>query len=332
MIIVVKQTAEAEAEALCMALVAKGISCEMHKAGGQTVILPTGKMLPEAEWLLAQPGVAEVCGLPESPHLAGREGHPEDTVVRVGPAVIGGGGLALIAGPCAVEGREQIMSAAKAAAAAGAVMLRGGAFKPRTSPYTFRGLGAEGLRLLKEAGEATGLGVVSEIMAVEQLPLFEEAGIDCLQVGARNMQNFPLLTALGQQKKPVLLKRGLAATYEEWLDAAEYILAEGNPNVILCERGIRTLPGGTRGLLDISAPAVLRGLTHLPVIVDPSHAAGRAEWVTPLAMAAVAAGAAGVMVEIHPEPQNARSDAAQALTPDELITLADRLRKICAVR
>ncbi len=258
--------------------------------------------------------------------LAARGAKPEDTAVTVGNVTISQNSLTLIAGPCAVESREQLWETAAAVKAAGADILRGGAFKPRTSPYAFAGLGAEGLRLLAEAGREFGLPVVSEITAEEELPLFE--GIDMLQVGARNMQNFSLLRALGRQEKPVLLKRGLAATYEEWLAAAEYILREGNPHVVLCERGIRSYQSGTRGTLDLAAVPVMHSLTHLPVLVDPSHAAGVAEWVSALGRAAVAAGADGLMVEVHPHPEAALSDGEQALLPQEFAKLAKDARRI----
>lgn len=244
--------------------------------------------------------------------LVARTAHPEGTVIPVGSAAIGGENLTLIAGPCAVESREQLFATAAAVKAAGATILRGGTYKPRTSPYAFAGLGEEGLRLLAEAGREFQLPTVSEITDAALLPQFEE--IDILQVGARNMQNYTLLQALGRQPKPVLLKRGLAATYEEWLASAEYILREGNPHVILCERGIRSYQSGTRATLDLAAIPVMQGLTHLPVLVDPSHAAGRSELVLPLALAAAAAGADGLMVEVHDRPACALSDGGQSLT------------------
>lgn len=258
--------------------------------------------------------------------LVARCARPEGSIVAVGDVRIGPGTLTLIAGPCAVESREQLFTTAAAVKAAGAAILRGGAFKPRTSPYAFAGLGEEGLRLLAEAGRAFHIPVVSEITSAELLPLFD--GIDMLQVGARNMQNYALLQALGRQKKPVLLKRGLAATYEEWMASAEYILREGNPNVVLCERGIRSYQSGTRGTLDLAAVPVMQSLTHLPVLVDPSHAAGVSEWVSALGRAAVAAGADGLMVEVHPEPGRALSDGQQALLPEEFAQLAEDARRI----
>lgn len=258
--------------------------------------------------------------------LAARCTRPEGSIVAVGDVRIGPGTLTLIAGPCAVESREQLFTTAAAVKAAGAAILRGGTYKPRTSPYAFAGLGEEGLRLLAEAGREFHIPVVSEITSAELLPLFD--GIDMLQVGARNMQNYALLQALGRQKKPVLLKRGLAATYEEWMASAEYILREGNPNVVLCERGIRSYQSGTRGTLDLAAVPVMQSLTHLPVLVDPSHAAGVSEWVSALGRAAVAAGADGLMVEVHPEPGRALSDGQQALLPEEFAQLAEDARRI----
>lgn len=258
--------------------------------------------------------------------LAAHCARPEGSIVAVGDVKIGPGTLTLIAGPCAVESREQLFTTAAAVKAAGAAILRGGTYKPRTSPYAFAGLGEEGLRLLAEAGREFHIPVVSEITSAELLPLFD--GIDMLQVGARNMQNYALLQALGRQKKPVLLKRGLAATYEEWMASAEYILREGNPNVVLCERGIRSYQSGTRGTLDLAAVPVMQGLTHLPVLVDPSHAAGVSEWVSALGRAAVAAGADGLMVEVHPEPGRALSDGQQALLPEEFAQLAEDARRI----
>jgi len=256
--------------------------------------------------------VESVTRISEPFKKANRKFHPEDTVVDCGGVKIGGGHFAVMAGPCSVETREQIVETAKAVKAAGATMLRGGAFKPRTSPYDFQGLKEEGIKLLLEAKEATGLPIVTEIMNSEHLPLFED--IDVIQVGARNMQNFELLKALGRTNKPILLKRGLAATMKELLMSAEYIMSEGNPNVILCERGIRTYETYTRNTFDLSAIPMLKELTHLPIVADPSHATGRASLIKPMAMAATAAGADGLEIEVHPNPSKAWSDGAQSLT------------------
>ena len=258
-----------------------------------------------------------------------RKFHPEDSVIQAGPAAIGGGHFALIAGPCSVESEEQMVTVAKAVKAAGATLLRGGAFKPRTSPYAFQGLHEDGLKLLLKAKEATGLPVVTEIMDASHLPLFDD--VDVIQVGARNMQNFELLKVLGKTHKPILLKRGLANTIQEWLMSAEYIMAGGNDQVILCERGIRTYETATRNTLDLSCIPVLREKTHLPILVDPSHATGVARLVKPMAMAATAAGADGLMIEVHNDPKHALCDGAQSLTPDEFADVVRRVRGIRAV-
>ena len=259
---------------------------------------------------------------------ANRKFHPHDTVVEVTPEVkIGHGNFGLIAGPCSVECEEQIIFVAQSVKAAGATMLRGGAFKPRTSPYDFQGLKAEGLKLLLEAKKATGLPIVTEIMSAEHIPLFED--VDVIQVGARNMQNFELLKELGKLNKPILLKRGLANTIKEFLMSAEYIMSSGNENVILCERGIRTYETAIRNTLDLSAVPVLHELSHLPVVVDPSHATGVARYVKPMAMAAVASGADGLIIEVHNDPPHALSDGAQSLRPEQF---ADVSRAISLIR
>ena len=255
-----------------------------------------------------------------------RKFHPEDTVVQVGDVKIGGGSFCVMAGPCSVESEEQIVAVAKAVKASGANMLRGGAFKPRTSPYDFAGLKAEGLELLKIARQETGLPIVTEIMSVVDLPLFED--VDVLQVGARNMQNFDLLKAVGHQDKPVMIKRGMSATYEEWLMSAEYVMAGGNENVILCERGIRTFESYTRNTLDLACIPVLRKLTHLPIIIDPSHATGKSWLVDPLAMGAVATGADGLLIEVHNDPAHALCDGPQSLKPEVFDGLAKKLLKL----
>ena len=257
---------------------------------------------------------------------ANRKFHPQDTIVEAGSARIGGGYFAMIAGPCSVESEEQIIEVAQAVKASGATMLRGGAFKPRTSPYAFQGMKGEGIQLLLKAKEATGLPIVTELMNISTLDLF--ADVDVIQVGARNMQNFDLLKELGKTKKPILLKRGLANTIQELLMSAEYIMSEGNENVILCERGIRTFETATRNTLDLSAVAVLHNLTHLPVVVDPSHATGKADLVAPMSYAATAAGADGIMVEVHTNPACALCDGAQSLTPPQFDELSRKVQKI----
>ena len=256
----------------------------------------------------------------------GRNFHPNDTVIKIGEAVIGGGHFALIAGPCSVESEAQIIEVAQAVKASGANILRGGAFKPRTSPYAFQGMKGAGIDLLLKAREATGLPIVTEIMNISTLDLF--ADVDIIQVGARNMQNFDLLKELGKTQKPILLKRGLANTLQELLMSAEYIMSEGNENIILCERGIRTFETYTRNTLDLSAVTALHTLSHLPVVVDPSHATGKASMVMPMALAATAAGADGIMIEVHNNPSCALCDGAQSLTPHQYDEVCHRVRKI----
>ncbi|HIY27441.1 MAG TPA: 3-deoxy-7-phosphoheptulonate synthase [Firmicutes bacterium] len=280
----------------------------------------------DIDYVAAQNFVESVKRVQEPYKKANRKFHPDDTVITLpGGQQIGGGGLALIAGPCSVESEAQICEVAARVKAAGAQFLRGGAFKPRTSPYAFQGMKAQGLELLREARAKTGLPIVTEIMSAEHIPLFED--VDIIQVGARNMQNFELLKELGKLRKPILLKRGLANTIEELLMSAEYIMAGGNDQVILCERGIRTYETFTRNTLDISAVPILKKLSHLPVVVDPSHASGIAWLVEPLAMAAVAAGADGLIIEVHNDPSHALSDGAQSLTPDQFDHVAARVKK-----
>lgn len=257
---------------------------------------------------------------------ANRKFHPKDTILEVGPARIGGGYFALIAGPCSVESEEQIVAIAKSVKQSGATMLRGGAFKPRTSPYAFQGMGAEGLRLLEIAKQETGLPIVTEIMNINTLDLFDN--VDVIQVGARNMQNFDLLKELGKTSKPILLKRGLANTLQELLMSAEYIMSEGNENVVLCERGIRTFETYTRNTMDISAIPMLHELSHLPVVADPSHATGKSRLVGSMACAAVAAGADGLMIEVHNDPEHALCDGAQSLTPAQFDEVSRRVHAI----
>ena len=270
--------------------------------------------------------VEEVKRIQEPFKNANRKFHPQDTVVDVCGAKIGGGNFQFIAGPCSVESEQQIVGGAKAVKAAGAGLLRGGAFKPRTSPYAFQGLRGEGIRLLLEAKRETGLPIVTEIMDISQLPLFEE--VDVLQVGARNMQNFELLKELGKTKKPVLLKRGMSSTLQELVMSAEYIMAGGNENVILCERGIRTFETSTRNTLDLCAIPVLKSMTHLPGVIDPSHATGYAKYVKPMSLAAAAAGADGLIIEVHNDPQHALCDGQQSITPEAFASLAENVNKI----
>ena len=255
-----------------------------------------------------------------------RKFHPLDSVIEVGPAKIGGGHFAMIAGPCSVESEDQIIGVAQAVKAAGATVLRGGAYKPRTSPYAFQGLGTQGLELLRAAREATGLPICPALMDLRHLDEFHD--IDMIQIGARNMQNFDLLKEVGKTDKPILLKRGLSSTIQEWLMSAEYIMSEGNERIILCERGIRTYETATRNTLDLSCVPILHELSHLPVVVDPSHATGKAKLVSPLAVAAAASGADGLMIEVHNDPAHALCDGAQSLTPDQFAVLAGKVSKI----
>ena len=275
----------------------------------------------------ALPGVEKSVAISKSYKLASREFHPQSSVIDVAGIKIGDGNPVVMAGPCAVESKEQLFEAADIVKAAGAQFLRGGAYKPRTSPYSFQGLEKQGLEYLAEARERTGLRVVTEVTTVEALPAVAEYA-DMLQVGARNMQNFGLLREVGKCGKPVLLKRGLAATLDEWLNAAEYIMNEGNPNVVLCERGIRTYETYTRNTLDLSAVAAVKHLSHLPIIVDPSHGTGKWRMVKPMAFAAIAAGADGLMMEIHPNPAKALSDGPQSLTPENYREIMDGIRKL----
>ena len=331
MIVVLKQNPNRDQlESLIAWLQEKGIIIHTSIGEAHTILGLVGDTSQLDIDLIAALDIVEDVKRVQEPYKnANRKFHPEDTVVQVGNTQIGGGNLTLMAGPCSVESEEQVVAIAKAVKASGATMLRGGAFKPRTSPYTFGGLGAEGLELLCRAGRETGLPVVSEITDPRQLPLFRE--VDVLQVGARNMQNFELLRELGRQEKPVLLKRSFGATVTELLQAAEYILAGGNERVILCERGIRTFETDSRATLDVAGIAALKEQSHLPVLADPSHAAGRRELVAPLALAAAAAGADGLMIEVHDRPEEALSDGRQAMTCGEFARLARRVQALTAL-
>ncbi len=326
LIFVKKDTPEAVIRSLVIQLSRQGIGTARADSAGRTMLTLVGETWTlDEQRLLALPYVAEVKRLTPVWRLASRQTHPEDTVVSVGDAQIGKG-FCLMAGPCAVESALQMQGVARAVKAAGGLVLRGGAYKPRTSPYAFQGFGAPALELLAQTGREVGLPTVSEITDAAQLPQFEQ--VDMLQVGARNMQNYELLRALGQQSKPVLLKRAVGATVEELLQSAEYILAGGNPNVVLCERGVRSFSKTSRAALDVSAIPVLKRMTHLPVIVDPSHAAGEAALVPPLALAAVAAGADGLLIEVHDRPAAALSDAAQSLSCTAFAELAEKIKKV----
>jgi len=274
-------------------------------------------------------GVEKAVSISKSYKLVSREYHPQPTVIDIGGIKIGDGNLVAIAGPCAVESKEQIMQAADIVKSGGAQFLRGGAYKPRTSPYSFQGLEELGLKYLAEAGERTGLKIVSEVTEVENVDKVAEY-VDVLQIGARNMQNFRLLKEVGRQNKPVLLKRGISATIDEWLNAAEYIMSEGNERIILCERGIRSYEEYTRNTLDLSAVAAVKHLSHLPIIVDPSHGTGKWRMVKPMSFAAVAAGADGLMMEMHPDPAKALSDGPQSLTPEHYRDIMDGVSRLAA--
>ena len=334
MIIILKENADsAQFEALKKWLTDQKVSLHISEGIQQTIIGLIGDTSHIDLDIIKQFDIVDdVKRIQEPFKNATRKFHPLDTVVKVGPggAKVGGGGFAVIAGPCSVESEEQIIGIAESVKKSGADMLRGGAFKPRTSPYSFQGLRAEGLKLLLKAKKATGLPVVTELMDLSQLDLF--ADVDVIQIGARNMQNFELLKQIGKCDKPILLKRGLANTYQELLMSAEYIMASGNQNVILCERGIRTFETYTRNTLDISAIPALKTLSHLPVIVDPSHAAGIARFVAPLTLAAAAAGADGVIVEVHNNPSCALCDGAQSITPPVFDDLMEKIRHILPFR
>ena len=331
MIIVLKQDApDAQVREFCHELQDMGLQINDSKGSDTHILGLIGDTKAIAEsWVLANP-VVETCRRVSEPYKkANRKFHPDDSVIDVNGVKIGGGSFAVIAGPCSIESEEQIIDVAKHVQADGAAVLRGGAWKPRSSPYSFQGLKAEGLELLHKAHEATGLPVVTEITNPAHIDIFMNK-CDCFQVGARNMQNFELLKELGQTRKPILLKRGFANTMEEFLMSAEYIMAGGNENVILCERGIRTYEKYTRNTLDISAVPVLKRMSHLPVIVDPSHAGGIYWMVEPLAKAAVAAGADGLMIEVHNDPAHALSDGAQSLTYDSFHHTMNALRAVAA--
>ena len=329
MIIIVKQGAQpTQVQDLIESIHVHGLKTTVVVGTEKTIIGVIGdtRRLDDNQ-LLGNPIVQVVKHISEPFKRANRQFHPDDTVIDCGGAKIGGGHFAMVAGPCSVESREQITEVARAVKAAGATMLRGGAFKPRTSPYDFQGLKADGLELLLEAKRETGLPIVTEIMNINHLPLFEE--VDVIQVGARSMQNFEMLKELGRTDKPILIKRGLANTIKELLMAAEYVMSGGNDNVILCERGIRTFETATRNTLDLSAVSVLHEMTHLPVIVDPSHATGVARYVKPMAAAAAACGADGLIIEVHNNPARALCDGAQSLTPDQF---RDTAELVAAVR
>ena len=329
MIIVLKQNApDVQVHEFCRELEGMGLQINDSKGSDTHILGLIGDTKAIAEsWVLANP-VVEACRRVSEPYKkANRKFHPDDSIIDVNGVKIGGGNFAVIAGPCSIESEEQITYCAQRVKAAGASLLRGGAFKPRTSPYSFQGLETEGILDMVKAREATGMPIVSELMSEDRIPEFEEY-VDVVQIGARNMQNFQLLKAVGKMHKPVLLKRGLCNTIEEWIMSAEYIMAGGNENVILCERGIRTFEKYTRNTLDLSAVPIIHEKTHLPVIVDPSHATGKSNLVEPMMIAAVAAGADGLEVEVHYDPAHAWSDGAQCLTPDAFAQAMAKCRQV----
>lgn len=332
MIIVMKRNASANEVKEVMAHIKEvGLNPVIIEGTERDVIGVTGDTATvDIRTIRANKNIAEVLRVSEPYKLANRAFHPENTQIKVDNEIIGGKQLAIIAGPCSVESEEQIVNIAKRMKAAGANFIRGGAFKPRTSPYSFQGLELEGLRFLELAKKETGMPIVSELMSTKYLDEFVER-VDVIQIGARNMQNFDLLKEIGKTQTPILLKRGLSATYKEWLMSAEYIMSEGNGNVILCERGIRTFETETRNTLDIQAVPVLQRRTHLPIIIDPSHAGGESYLVPAGAKAGVAAGADGLMIETHEDPANAWSDGEQCLTPDEFDKLMEQIRVLAQV-
>lgn len=330
MLVVMAQGAtKQEIDGVCEAITAMGYT-PLPMPGSQrtTVGLVGNDRRVDGSLVAELPGVAQIIHVSNQYKQVSREWRPDPTIVTIAPGVsFGGEEVPVIAGPCSVESEAQILESARIVRAAGAVALRGGAFKPRSSPYSFQGLGRKGLELLALAKRETGLAIVTEAMDDEGAHLCAEVA-DCLQIGARNMQNYSLLKTVGRIKKPVLLKRGMAATIEDLLLSAEYVLSEGNPNVILCERGLRSFDSTSRNLFDLTAIPVVHGLSHLPIVADPSHGTGRRDKVTPMARAAVAAGADGIIVEMHPHPERALSDGAQSLTPDQFTELMRQLRRV----
>ncbi len=328
MVVVMQERAsEAEIQAVIAQLIEMGFDVHRSTGSSRTVIGAVGNGNGDPQLLEVQSGVHEVLRITEPYKLASRTFKPDNTVVAVGDVRIGGDEVIVMAGPCSAESEEQVEATAAAVKRAGAKVLRGGAFKPRSSPYSFQGLGEAGLRMLRSAADRHGLKLVTEVMEIGQIEMIERYG-DILQVGARNMQNFSLLRELGRSRKPVMLKRGISATIEEWLLSAEYVLAGGNTDVMLCERGIRTFESYTRNTLDISAIPVVQKLSHLPILVDPSHGTGRRDKVAPMARAAVAGGADGLLIEVHCDPDHARSDGAQSMFPAQFERLMAELRII----
>jgi 3-deoxy-7-phosphoheptulonate synthase len=328
LVVMKAQAGPAEISRVCERIEALGFKPHIIPGEQRTAIGITGNSGPiETESFEDLPGVAEAIRVSKPYKLVSRETKPEDTIVSIHGVPVGGKQPVFCGGPCSVESREQILESARVVRAARGQLLRGGAYKPRTSPYSFQGLGEKGLRYLAEARKQTGLGIVTEAVDVETFDVVEEYA-DCVQIGARNMQNFSLLRRAGRSRKPILLKRGMSATLEEFLMAAEYILAEGNYQVILCERGVRTFADHTRNTLDLSVVPAVQNLSHLPIIVDPSHGTGKRDKVLPMSLAAIAAGASGLIVEVHPEPERALSDGGQSLHPEEFVELTEECSEL----
>ncbi len=332
MIIVLKpNTRQEEIDKVIKRIHERGLDTHIVCGAGQTVIGCIGDTARvDSKLFEVNKFVEKVMHVQEPYKLANRAFHPEPTIIDVAGVKIGGGNMAVIAGPCSVESKEQVLEIARKAKASGAQLLRGGAFKPRTSPYAFQGMGLEGLDILEAAREETGMPIVSELMSSDYIDVFNER-VDLIQIGARNMQNFDLLKKLGRTTKPIMLKRGLNSTFEEWIMSAEYIMAAGNENVILCERGIRTFESYTRNTLDLQAIPVMQKMTHLPIVIDPSHAGGKWWLVEPMACAAVAAGADGLMIEVHNDPECALCDGAQSLRPEKFDETMQKIKQIAPV-
>jgi len=325
-------TAQSDLDNIRVRIEDRGLRAQINTGAERTVIGVMGSIPPDfKDEMELMNGVDEVIIISKPYKLASKEFHPDDTIIKVGDAVIGGPKPVIMAGPCSVEDEEQMVSTAKAVKAAGATVLRGGAFKPRTSPYSFRGMGEDGLKLLQLAKQETGLPIITEVMATADVETVAKYA-DILQIGARNMQNYNLLDEVGLIGKPVMVKRGLAASYEEWLLAAEYVMAGGNEQVILCERGVRGFETFTRFTLDVAAVPVIKRLSHLPIVADPSHSTGKWYLVTPVALASVAAGAHGLLIEVHPNPDQAKCDGPQSLTFENFDILMEQVNAIASVR
>ena len=331
-VVMARDTSQQDLAAVQQRIEARGLKAQINLGVERTVVGVVGSIPPDfKDEMELLNGVTEVVMISKPYKLASREFHPDDTIIKVGDAVIGGPKPVIMAGPCSVEDEEQMVSTAKAVKAAGATVLRGGAFKPRTSPYSFRGMGEDGLKLLQLAKQETGLPIITEVMSPTDVDTVAKYA-DILQIGARNMQNYSLLDEVGTVGKPVMVKRGLAASYEEWLLAAEYVMAGGNEQVILCERGIRGFENFTRFTLDVAAVPVIKRLSHLPIVADPNHSTGKWYLVTPVALASVAAGAHGLLVEVHPNPDLAKCDGPQSLTFENFNMLMEQVNAIASVR